>query len=146
MLFCYGRISRSALHEYEWSHNKKKVEWPNRERPMYKCHDPYKSCRPVNPILHFTFINFQLMNSYIEIIWVMTSNRSLFLVLRWEKYKYEKKIEASWAATIAVREKDMFFSYLMLFYVHGTVYLMNQGFNMRNCPKIINGRLTWNIN
>ena len=27
----------SALHKHEWS--VKKVQWPNRERQMYKCHD-----------------------------------------------------------------------------------------------------------
>ena len=30
----------------------KMVEWPNRERQMYKCHEPWASCRLVNPILH----------------------------------------------------------------------------------------------
>ena len=30
----------------------KKVDWPNREHQMYKCHEPYNSCRLVNPILH----------------------------------------------------------------------------------------------
>ena len=30
----------------------KMVGWPNRERQMYKCHEPYESCRLVNPILH----------------------------------------------------------------------------------------------
>ena len=28
----------SGVHEHEW--NNKKVEWANRERPMYKCHEP----------------------------------------------------------------------------------------------------------
>jgi len=40
----------SALHKHEWSN--KKVEWPNRERQMYKCHEPWQLCRPGNQILH----------------------------------------------------------------------------------------------
>ena len=37
-----------ALHKCKWSNET--AQWPNRERQMYKCHESYKSWRPVNPI------------------------------------------------------------------------------------------------
>ena len=35
----------------------KKVDWPNREWLMYKCHEPYKSCKLVNPISHWSLFS-----------------------------------------------------------------------------------------
>ena len=45
----------------------KKVEGPNRERQVYKCHEPLKSCRLVNPILHVVL---QLHNNSVSLVLV----------------------------------------------------------------------------
>ena len=38
----------------------KKVKRPNRERQMYKCHEPLESCKLVNPIFHSGILQFSL--------------------------------------------------------------------------------------
>ena len=66
----------SALHKHEWSD--KKVELPNRERQMYRCHKLLKSCRFVNlnicsifTVLHINFTDL-IMHNYL-------SNQSVFM-------------------------------------------------------------------